>query len=131
MKRKTPKIFTLEEVKNALPYIKSITSDLVSLHQQLLGTTDKKTDRYLRIKRQMQVCREELRSVGCHVKSEKGGLIAFYWKGKSDIAELYWQLGEEDIYYWREISKKNLNFLPSAIKKIEFNVQKLKTPSIK
>ena len=131
MNIKTPKIFTLQEVKSALPYVKSVVSDLVSFHQQLLGMSNRKTDNYLHIKRQMELCRNELRSVGCHIKNEKGGLVAFYWKGKSGIAELYWQLGEEDIYYWKEIGKKNLNLLPNAIKKIELNLHNLKTPSIK
>ena len=131
MNIKTPKIFTLQEVKSALPYVKSVVNDLVSFHQQLSGLNNRKTDNYLHIKRQMELCRNELHSVGCHIKNEKGGLVAFYWKGKSGIAELYWQLGEEDIYYWKEIGKKNLNLLPNAIKKIEHNLHSLKTPSIK
>ena len=125
MKLKTPKIFTLQEVKKALPYVKSIVSDLVSLHQQLAGMTNQKADIYLHVERQIDTCRQELYSVGCHIKNEKKGLVAFYWKGKSGIGELYWQLGEDDIYYWRAIGKKNLNLLPNAIQKIELNVQQL------
>lgn len=130
MKSKTPKIFTLQEVKNALPYVKSIVSDLVDLHQQLVGMVDKKTDGYLHIQRQMSIYRNELRSVGCHVKNEKGGLVAFYWESESGVAELYWQLGEEDIYYWREIGQKSLNLLPNAVKKIECDLEKFQAPSI-
>ena len=126
---KTPKIFTLQEARKSLPYLKSIVADLVRLQKDIAEETDTTSDYYLLLQKNIQVCRNELNSVGCHVKDEKLGLVAFYFKKSQTIGELYWLLGEEDIYYWREISKKNLHFLSHAVKKIESNVMLAKTAS--
>lgn len=127
---KTPRIFSLQEARKSLPYLRSVVADLVLLQREIVEETDITSDHYLLLQKNLVCCRKELKAVGCHVKDEKLGLIAFYFQKNQTICELYWQLGEEDIYCWRQIGKKNIHFLSHTVQKIESKITLAKLPSL-
>lgn len=122
MKLNTPKIFTLDEARETLPYVKKVVDDLVNLHQKATNIKNKRQDLYLELQKEIDICRQELFLVGCQIKNEKKGLISFFGIKNNKMAEHYWQIGENDIYCWKAIGNKNLNLLPDAFKKIETNL---------
>lgn len=121
MKLKEPKVFTLDQAKQTLPLVKSIVSDIIE-SSQVLKELDEKipliknlSERRKSIfqrefmKKQNLECLQEISCVGCHVKDPKLGIIGYYWdRGDGVIAELTWQNGDEDIYYWNELGKDKL-----------------------
>ncbi|NUM36753.1 MAG: DUF2203 family protein [Candidatus Brocadiae bacterium] len=130
MKLKEPKVFTLDQAKQTLPLVKSIVSDIIESSQVLKeldekiplikNLSERKKSIFQRefMKKQNLECLQEISCVGCHVKDPKLGIIGYYWdRGDGVIAELTWQNGDEDIYYWNELGKDKLYPLEKKNKK--------------
>lgn len=123
MKLREPKVFTLEEARQTLPFVKRIITDIVSLSGRLsevdhsIRRTDditKRKELFLRKEELLsdrRAYQKELDMVGCHLKNSESGLVAYYWdRGDGLIVELLWQYGQDDIYYWNEIGSDK--FIP-------------------
>ena len=123
MKLKEPKVFTLEEAKQTLPFVKRIVADLLDtnrklakLDQEIRTTKDirKRSDKIWLRKEFLQRnkdCQNELDMVGCHLKNAQSGLISYYWdRGNGFIVELCWKYQSEkpDCFYWQEIGGNKL-----------------------
>ena len=120
-KIKNPKIFTLEEARRSLLFVKKIVADIVHCHQEKINlektipqTKDlkerrQKISRLAQCKQQIEDCKQELNLVGCHLKNLTSGIVGFYWDpGNGSVGELYWKYGQDDIYYWQEIGHARL-----------------------
>lgn len=118
---KEPKIFTLDEARQTLAFVKRIVVDIMTVHEQLeklepqIQFTNNLTERRYklflkdRLKYQLEEYQHELDMVGCHLKNPHLGLVGYYWDvGNGLVGELCWRYGEEDIYYWQEIGHDEL-----------------------
>ena len=123
MKLKEPKVFTLEEARQTLPFVKRIVADIMDTNQRLakldqeirvIKDSNDRSDKILRrqeLRQRHKECQNELDMVGCHLKNAKSGIISYYWdRGNGFIVELCWKYqGEKpDCFYWQEIGGNKL-----------------------
>lgn len=120
-KLKEPRIFTLEEARNTLPFVKQIVADILATHTKLAKldediqhTTDLKRRRNKLFekdlcKQSLEDYKHELDLVGCHLKNLALGIVGYYWdRGDGIVVELCWKYGEGDIASWQEIGHDEL-----------------------
>ncbi len=118
---KEPKVFTLEEARETLPYVRKILADIMEAHadieklnREIQVTSDLEDRRYKMFekelrKQRMEEFQQELEFVGCHLKNPQEGIIGYYWDpGDGFVAELCWKHGEHDIAYWQQIGHDEL-----------------------
>ncbi len=117
--------FTVEEANNALPLVRRIVADIVRAYELLSEqavdykdvrvvedrTTDIE-DRLNGLKRSMSVLSEqiedfvaELAEIGCEMKDLKTGLIDFPFLMDGRRVFLCYELGEERVEFWHELTE--------------------------
>jgi hypothetical protein len=119
------KFFTVEEANAALPLVRAITADLVSLSKDLLD----RRERLLQIRGHRDADRhdpysqevaqieaelekdaealssfvEELRALGVEPKNGLEGIVDFPSRMDGRTVLLCWKLGEPEVLHWHEI----------------------------
>ncbi len=109
------KYFTVEEAKQALPYVARIVADLVACHQQVADLRDQLElpdngddvdslrNRFDESLERLQYLSEELSGVGVEMKDYERGLIDFPAIYKDREICLCWEHGEEGLLAWHEL----------------------------
>jgi hypothetical protein len=113
-------VFTVERANRALVLVRKITADIVARYQQLMdlraqaleaGDDEPGMSRALTLQSQVDRCLEilgrlnrELRTIGCHLKDWRTGLIDFPAVYDGRRVWLCWRLGEAHVAHWHEIS---------------------------
>lgn len=118
---KDPKIFSLEEARETLPFVRQIVQDVMNTHkevQRLEQVIQRRNDlderrrivlERNRLKAQIEEYQQELDLVGCHLKNPDLGIVGYYWDpGDGSIMELCWQYGDEDISHCQEIGHNKM-----------------------
>lgn len=120
------KHFTVDEANAMLPLVKSIVADICSVFRQVTG---RRSDLYRLFRRgkrtsgaqyddemaesradlqeefeQIWRYREELESLGVLLRQPEDGLIEFPTIMDREEAFLCWQLGQDEVRYWRAAS---------------------------
>jgi hypothetical protein len=117
------KIFTVEEARKTLPFVRQITGDILrveddlsdkaELHQALYAREDLSAIDIESLERlEADICNlrslkltyiEELEDVGCFVKSSRHGLVDWYAEVDGRIVYLCWRHGEEDVAFYHDL----------------------------
>ena len=117
--------FTVEEANNALPLVRRIVADIVRAYELLseqakdykdVRAVDDRTteveDRLNGLKRSMGVLSEEIETfvaelgeIGCEMKDLKIGLIDFPSLMDGRRVFLCYELGEERVEFWHELTE--------------------------
>lgn len=119
------KLFTVEQANAALPLVRAITSDLVTLAREiqerrerlsmlLAGHQQSAKDPYAeelaqieeeldKDGQQLEVYADELRALGVEPKSATEGLVDFPAMIDDRLVYLCWRLGEPEVLYWHEL----------------------------
>ncbi len=117
--------FTVEEANNALPLVRRIVADIVRAYELLSeqaedykgvrAVEDRTTeveDRLNGLKRSMSVLSEEIEAfvaelaeIGCEMKDLKIGLIDFPSLMDGQRIFLCYELGEERVEFWHELTQ--------------------------
>ncbi len=117
--------FTVEEANNALPLVRRIVADIVRAYELLSeqavdykdvrvveDRTTEIEDRLNGLKRSMSVLSEqiedfvaELAEIGCEMKDLKTGLIDFPFLMDGRRVFLCYELGEERVEFWHELTE--------------------------
>lgn len=113
---KEPKVFTLDEARITLPYVRKIIADIMEtqaalekLDRDIQLTSNLEDRRYKmfekdQLRQRMEEFQQELETVGCHLKNSQEGIVGYYWDpGDGFVAELCWKHGEQDIAHWQQI----------------------------
>lgn len=116
MRLKEPKVFSLEEARQTLPLVKKIVKDIVNTEKELVHLNEnvrlikdlKHRREVMYRKNNLEAMKDEfqkeLQDIGCRLKDSENGILGFYWdNGDGFVRELHWRLGDEDIYYWKEV----------------------------
>lgn len=107
--------FTLQQANSALPLVKRIVADIVRIHaeavnlqQQIEESSSKdQADAQKQLKLSLDRLHDlvdELTEVGVEIKDYENGLIDFIGRHQGRDVYLCWQLGEEQITHWHELS---------------------------
>ena len=117
--------FTVEEANNALPLVRRIVADVVRAYELLseqaedykdVRAVDDRTteveDRLNGLKRSMGVLSEEIETyvaelaeIGCEMKDLKTGLVDFPSLMDGRRVFLCYELGEERVEFWHELTE--------------------------
>ena len=114
-------MFTLQEARKTLPFVKKIIADIVEsqkafnrVTQEIQNTSNSEDKRRKifdkeRLKGNLTEYQEELDLVGCHLKIPALGIVGYYSDpGDGLVVELCWKYGDDDIYYWQQIGQDEL-----------------------
>ena len=111
------KIYTLEELGKALPLVRSIVSDMVSLFERLskeldrerVDGTEELTDRDLLrllsweardLVDEVRACVDELSELGIYLRDPHTGLVEAYGEREGENVYYSWKPGEDRVQYW-------------------------------
>jgi len=113
------KYFTIEDANRALALVGRIVTDIVREYEKLhrLRDTCRALDargettaaeearqRYMALTDQLTGLKEEVEQVGCDLKDFRVGLVDFpAWLDGREVC-LCWQLGEDSITHWHEVT---------------------------
>jgi hypothetical protein len=117
--------FTVEEANNALPLVRRIVADVVRAYELLSeqaeayketraveDRTNEVEDRLNSLKRSMGALSEEIETyvgelseIGCEMKDLKAGLVDFPFLMDDRRVFLCYELGEDRVEYWHEVTE--------------------------
>lgn len=118
MRRKT---FTVREANETIPLVRRIVEDVVHGYDELSRLAEEYKSLRLsraadekklnRLKRRMAGISEDIESyvvelgeIGCEMKDLKTGLVDFPWRMDGRDVLLCWQLGEDRVEHWHEVT---------------------------
>ncbi|MEE8349025.1 MAG: DUF2203 domain-containing protein [Acidobacteriota bacterium] len=123
------RFFTVVQVQALLPTLKELVGQVVQISEKLEGqravvekfaessandSGGREGGPYLKGLTLMHDSLEQIRSMGCMVKSVELGLIDFPHLKDGREVYLCWKYGEEDILYWHEVDQGLMGRIPLA-----------------
>lgn len=116
------KIYTLDEMNRALPFVRAIVRDIrreyAGLREELLGLGLKQNDgevvpeEVLRdlpweMRDRIDEIRDwvrELAEIGILLRDPRNGLVEAYGERNGEIVFFSWRLGEDEVRFWHELT---------------------------
>jgi hypothetical protein len=113
------KYFTLPEANRSLTLVRRIVTDAVAVYQRLCALhsacktyelqndavqAEETREEYARTTDRLTELQEELEKIGCDVRDYRLGIVGFPALLKGREVCLCWQLGEDLVLHWHELS---------------------------